>query len=377
MQNVRNGGQDEGAAYDIYKKTQLQLLKSNFVLSRAARKPEMAGLETMQEHKEDPVGFLESKLVVDYPGDAELMRVAIKGTHREELPIIVNSIVESYMDEIVNGDKVARLKQRDLLYAALLQEPGGVSHTSPTSSKCFGQTDGGQQFGSGADAQKNGRSSDWNRWSSSRNELMQRIRDQKLQMSLLEGAARPREPSTAAGPSMTIWSRPNTPEIPWLPTSPGRSPTCGWRSRSNRRCWPIRATSPLRNLRRQLGQLEDQIQERKAEIAAANRDKSAKAGPGGIGLGRRRPRSDFAADGNRKRVTGRESDDGEREDPENARRSMKNSTPTPPTWQIRQSTLEDLRAIIRRVGSQLYLWNIELEAEQRIKVVELGLASAR
>ena len=43
------------------------------------------------------------------------MRVSIKGTHRDELPNIVNSIVESYMDEIVNGDKVARLKQRDLL----------------------------------------------------------------------------------------------------------------------------------------------------------------------------------------------------------------------------------------------------------------------
>ena len=115
LQNVQNGGKDEGEAYDIYKKTQLQLLKSNFVLSRAARKPEMVDLATMKEHKDDPVGFLESKLIVDYPGDAELMRVAIKGTRRDDLPIIVNSIVDSYMDEIVSGDKVARLKQKDLL----------------------------------------------------------------------------------------------------------------------------------------------------------------------------------------------------------------------------------------------------------------------
>ena len=86
IQNVRNGGVDEGAAYDIYKKTQLQLLKSNFVLSRAARRSEMAALRTMQEHKDDPVGFLERNLIVDYPGDAELMRVAFKGTRRDELP---------------------------------------------------------------------------------------------------------------------------------------------------------------------------------------------------------------------------------------------------------------------------------------------------
>ena len=115
IQNVQNGGQDDEESYDLLKKTQLQLLKSNFVLSRAARRSEVLALPTMQEHKNDPVGFLESKLIVDYPGDAELMRVAMKGTHRDDLPVIVNAVVQSYMDEIVNGDKISRLKQRDLL----------------------------------------------------------------------------------------------------------------------------------------------------------------------------------------------------------------------------------------------------------------------
>jgi len=115
LQNVTNGGIDEVAAYDIFKKTQMQLLKSNFVLARAARRSEMVALKTMQEHKEDPVDFLESNLIVDYPGDAELMRVAIKGTHRDDLATIVNAVVQSYMDEVVNADQVVRLKQRDLL----------------------------------------------------------------------------------------------------------------------------------------------------------------------------------------------------------------------------------------------------------------------
>ena len=72
-------------------------------------------LPTMREHKEDPVGYLENKLSVDYPGDAELMRVSIKGTRRDDLAKIVNSVVEAYMEEIVTSDKMARLKQRDLL----------------------------------------------------------------------------------------------------------------------------------------------------------------------------------------------------------------------------------------------------------------------
>ena len=116
IQNVVNGGRYEDEDYGVYKKTQLQLLKSKFVLSRAARKSEMVSLPTMQEHKADPVGFLESHLIVDYPGDAELLRVAIKGTaHCDDLPVIVNSVVDSYMEEIVSGDKAARLKQKDLL----------------------------------------------------------------------------------------------------------------------------------------------------------------------------------------------------------------------------------------------------------------------
>ena len=115
LQNVETGGHDEKDAYDIYKKTQLQFVKSNFVLSRAARKPEMVSLITMREHRDDPVGFLEKNLIVDYPGDAELMRVAFKGKRRDDLPIIVNSIVDSYMAEIVSGDKMGRIKQKDLL----------------------------------------------------------------------------------------------------------------------------------------------------------------------------------------------------------------------------------------------------------------------
>jgi outer membrane lipoprotein-sorting protein len=115
IQNAANGGLDEGAAYDIFKKTQMQWVKSEYVLRRAVRKPEMAALKTIQEHKEDPVGFLEGKLIVDYPGDGELMRVAIKGTHRDELATIVNTVIDAYYDEIVVGDQMARLSKRDLL----------------------------------------------------------------------------------------------------------------------------------------------------------------------------------------------------------------------------------------------------------------------
>ncbi|HTU24520.1 MAG TPA: hypothetical protein VMF30_03930 [Pirellulales bacterium] len=115
LENVQKNLADDNQTYEIFKKTQLQFMKSNFVLSRAVRRPDMQDLATMREHKDDPVGYLERNLIVDYPGDAELMRVALKGRQRDDLPKIVNAVVDSYMDEIVSGDKITRLKQRDLL----------------------------------------------------------------------------------------------------------------------------------------------------------------------------------------------------------------------------------------------------------------------
>ncbi|HEX4144671.1 MAG TPA: hypothetical protein VHY91_14285 [Pirellulales bacterium] len=196
LQNVMNGGVDERPeAYDVYKKTQLQLVKSPFALGRAARRSEMQKLVTMQEHKDDPVGFLESKLIVDYPGDGELMRVAMKGTRRDELPVIVNSIVDSYIDEIVSGDKVARLKQKDLL----------AQNYSTNQEKFRQQSDKfrklARELGAGssesARLRKKIAEQRLDATVASANALRQRIRDVELQISLLKE----RKAKTADGAS--------------------------------------------------------------------------------------------------------------------------------------------------------------------------------
>jgi outer membrane lipoprotein-sorting protein len=182
IQDVSNT--DEGRDYEIYKKTQLQLLKSNFVLSRAARKPEMVNLATMKEHRDDPAGFLEGNLLVDYPGDAELMRVALKGKWRDELPVVVNAVVDSYMDEIVMGDKVGRLRQKDLLAQNYSANQEAFRQKSEKFKKLAREL--GASSSEGARMRKKLADQRLESLVANRNTLMQRVRDVQFQISMLK-----------------------------------------------------------------------------------------------------------------------------------------------------------------------------------------------
>ena len=107
------GGAD--GDYAVYKRTQAALFKSNFVLQATLRKPEVKRLFLIQHNKDDILDFLSNEISVDYPGDSEIMRVSMKGDRPDELRTIINSVKESYMDEIVNAERMERLRQRDML----------------------------------------------------------------------------------------------------------------------------------------------------------------------------------------------------------------------------------------------------------------------
>ncbi len=365
IQNARNGGQDEGAAYDIYKKTQLQLLKSNFVLGRATRSPEMAGLQTMQEHKADPVGFLESKLVVDYPGDAELMRVAIKGTRREELATIVNTIVQSYMDEVVNADNVAKLKQRDLLNQHYSKNQEEFRTKSEKYHTLINQL--GASTSEAAQMRKRLAERALESLVTSRNELMKRIRDQKLQMSLLEARkTKGVEEPVSIADHMLEAEFARDPGISEL-TKKIADMRLAIKEQQSLLANPRHFS--LSNLRRQLSQLEEQIEERKAEIQPQLEAQLAKNAAMGGPVSSMDPETvlPLMELENTKLEENLMTVNAELKQMQDEYNKFDTDTAD---LTNQASTLEDLRAIIRRVGNQLYLWNIELEAEQRIKVVE-------
>jgi hypothetical protein len=104
----RAGAADEFA---IFKRTQAQMIRSSTVLQGILREASIANLSLIKDHSDDPVAWLNNQLVIDYPDDAEILRVAMKGANRDEVVKIVNKIVEVYLKEVVQRERDMRLEQ--------------------------------------------------------------------------------------------------------------------------------------------------------------------------------------------------------------------------------------------------------------------------
>jgi len=103
--------------FDIYRNTQAQLLQSRFVLRTALRNPKVAKLPSIQRHKAagDVESWLSQQLHVDFPGDAEIMRVVFSGNNPKEAATLANAIVDAYFAEIVNEEQERRRRRFDEL----------------------------------------------------------------------------------------------------------------------------------------------------------------------------------------------------------------------------------------------------------------------
>jgi capsular polysaccharide biosynthesis protein len=104
--------------FAIFKRTQVQLMLSSVVLNGTLREPAIFRLSMVQAHRDDPVSWLKGQLIIDYPDDAEIMRIALKGKRRDEAIKLVDQVVDVYLKEIVQHDKQMRLDNEEKLRRA-------------------------------------------------------------------------------------------------------------------------------------------------------------------------------------------------------------------------------------------------------------------
>jgi capsular exopolysaccharide synthesis family protein len=108
------GGSRDNAEYEAYRKTQLQLIKSPFVLTSALRRPGIAELPTVREEI-DPVDWLARSIQITAPMDSEVVQVRLRGKKAADVTKLVNAVTSSYLDEVVNKERTERLGRRDAL----------------------------------------------------------------------------------------------------------------------------------------------------------------------------------------------------------------------------------------------------------------------
>jgi polysaccharide biosynthesis transport protein len=97
-----------------YIQTQVQLIKSDVVLSAAVANPLVSDLPSIKE-SDDPKTDLRKKLSVDIVQDAYLIRVSLESKNQHEVAAIVNAVVEAYRAQNEQYAQSANKRLRDSL----------------------------------------------------------------------------------------------------------------------------------------------------------------------------------------------------------------------------------------------------------------------
>lgn len=103
-----------GDEFLTHRRAQATLITSNLVLNAALRKPGVAQLPCIRQEA-DPVGWLRNRLSVSFPGNTEILEIAMKGEEPRELVTIVNAVKDAYMDEVVSRDDESHARRKRLL----------------------------------------------------------------------------------------------------------------------------------------------------------------------------------------------------------------------------------------------------------------------
>ena len=110
---MTSGGRD-AAEYEAYRKTQVQLIKSPFVLTAALRMPGIMELGMLRDET-DPVNWLTRNIQVNAPMESEVVQVRLRGENAADVTKIANAVTEAYLEDIVNKERAERLGRRSAL----------------------------------------------------------------------------------------------------------------------------------------------------------------------------------------------------------------------------------------------------------------------
>jgi polysaccharide biosynthesis transport protein len=97
-----------------FRQTQVALLKSRLVLNAALRQDKVRELSLVQQQA-DAIAWLEKELRVVSGASPEILTVWMNGDQPGELKTLVDAVIASYLQEIVNKDQIKRQARLDQL----------------------------------------------------------------------------------------------------------------------------------------------------------------------------------------------------------------------------------------------------------------------
>src|SRR5262249_40467367 len=93
-----------------YQRSQVALVKSREVLNSILKEKEVASLPLIRE-RAAPVEWLERSLQVDFSIAPEIMSISLSGDRPEELKVIVDTVRNVYLRDIVGRESTERKRR--------------------------------------------------------------------------------------------------------------------------------------------------------------------------------------------------------------------------------------------------------------------------
>ena len=128
--------------FEVFKNTQKQYMVNPFVLIAALRDRAIDNSSVFDgepAHEE----WLAKNLMVDFPGNGEIMTVSLKGNDAKEIAAVVNAVVDAYMKEVASKEQKTR-QSRLLQLETIRLEKGGPTPSQAKPPGGDGQS-GGQR----------------------------------------------------------------------------------------------------------------------------------------------------------------------------------------------------------------------------------------
>jgi capsular exopolysaccharide synthesis family protein len=100
--------------YDIYKRTQRQLVTGPRTLTTALQHESIRSLPVVLEQVE-PLPWLQKRLAVSFPDDAEIMQISVWDSDRKTSETLANAIVETYLGDVKAAEAETRQYRLELL----------------------------------------------------------------------------------------------------------------------------------------------------------------------------------------------------------------------------------------------------------------------
>ena len=95
--------------FDTYRASQLSKIKSHYVLSSALRQQGIAELASVKAEQSAPAAWLQSELeVVFAEREGELMRVSLKLENGNDAKLLVDAVIDAYIEDVVLEEKLNR-----------------------------------------------------------------------------------------------------------------------------------------------------------------------------------------------------------------------------------------------------------------------------